>query len=60
MKKKEYIHPEMEVVEIKHQQQLLTGSLVITNGEFEPDDPILAPGMDVGPSIPGLPSFIFE
>ena len=61
--KKIYMHPEMEIVEIKYQQTLLAGSapaLGSDSDEFETEDPILAPGLDVGPSIPGMPGFVFE
>ena len=34
--------------------------LWVASDEFETEDPILAPGLDVGPSIPGMPGFVFE
>ena len=60
--KKIYMQPEMEIVEIKHQQTLLAGSAPVLDNtdDFGTEDPILAPGLDVGPSIPGLPGFVFE
>jgi hypothetical protein len=59
--KKIYMHPEMEIVEIKYQQTLLAGSApALGTEDFETEDPILAPGLDVGPSLPGMPGFVFE
>lgn len=47
--KKIYMTPEMEIVEIKANQQLLAGSVPGLGGNLETDDPILAPGLDEDP-----------
>jgi len=58
--KKTYINPEMEIVEI-HKPMLLAGSMqVYDDVEVESGDIMAPPGMDIGPSIPGIPSFIFK
>ena len=60
--KKTYINPEMEIVDI-HTPMLLAGSDLNINSAIEDAvdaGDVLAPGMEVGPSIPGAPSFIFE
>ena len=60
--KKTYINPEMEIVEI-HTPMLLAGSDLNINDAIEDAvdaGDVLAPGMEVGPNIPGVPSFIFE
>ena len=57
--KKTYMHPEMEIVEIKS-QVLLAGSVSLTDTDFDPNGEILdpefeeIPGLNMGPSIPGL------
>ena len=61
--KKIYINPEMEVVELNMIQPLMTTSsmpLVDDTTIDDPDDILAPPGLDVGPNIPGVPSFIFE
>ena len=61
--KKIYINPEMEVVELNMIQPLMTTSSMPLVDDTTIDDAgdILAPpGLDVGPSIPGVPSYIFE
>ena len=60
--KKIYINPEMEVVELNMIQPLMTtSSMPLVDDTIDDADDILAPpGLDVGPSIPGVPSFIFE
>ena len=56
--KKTYMHPEMEIVEIKS-QVLLAGSMSVFEDEEGGGD-VLAPefeeipGLNMGPSIPGL------
>ena len=60
--KKTYINPEMEIVEI-HTPMLLAGSDLNINSSIEDAvdaGDVLAPGMEVGPNIPGVPGFIFE
>lgn len=62
--KKEYMKPDMEVVDIKMNQQLLAGSGLGTDPDpIDPgssDAPEL-PGMpDFGPSIPGASSFPWD
>ena len=49
----------MDIIELK-KQTLLAGSAPVLGDDLDGGDPILAPGMEVGPSIEGLPSFIFE
>ena len=44
--KKTYFAPEMEIVNIKANQQLLAGSAPALGGDLEGGDPILAPEMD--------------
>ena len=44
--KKIYFAPEMEIVDIKTNQQLLAGSNPTLGGDLGSEDPILAPGMD--------------
>ena len=44
--KKTYFAPEMEIVDIKTNQQLLAGSTPTLGGNLEEGDPILAPGMN--------------
>ncbi len=45
--KKEYIYPEMEVVEIKAPQLLAGSPEVPTDGDYDPNNDVLdAPGMD--------------
>ena len=59
--KKIYLAPEMEIVNVET-QQMLAASLPL-NGTESVTDPeeILAPGMlDMGPSLPGIPTFVFE
>ena len=53
----------MEVVELNMIQPLMTTSSMplVDDTTIEDAGDILAPpGLDVGPSIPGVPSFIFE
>lgn len=63
--KKEYMNPEMEIVDIKMNQQLLAGSPDLST-DPDPIDPGSSdapglPGMpDFGPSIPGVPSFPWD
>ncbi len=45
MMKKEYINPELEVVEI-NAPQLLAGSPDTNGGDYNPGDPVLSPGLD--------------
>ena len=51
MTKKEYLKPEMEVVKIQQQSQILAGSQQGLNDELNPDpvDDGWAPGMFDGP-----------
>ena len=60
--KKIYINPEMEVVELNMIQPLMTTSMPLVDDTTidDADDILAPPGLDVGPSIPGVPSFIFE
>ena len=60
--KKTYINPEMEVVELNMIQPLMTTSMPLVDDTSIDDagDILAPPGMEVGPSIPGAPSFIFE
>ena len=57
--KKTYMHPEMEIVEIKS-QVLLAGSLGVYDDPTITSDEMLAPefddipGLNMGPNIPGL------
>ena len=44
--KKQYFAPEMEIVDINVNQQLLAGSTPVLGGDLEGGDPILAPEMD--------------
>ncbi len=46
MIKKEYINPEMEVVVLNTNQQLLAGSNTGKGGDYTPGDPIDAPEFD--------------
>ena len=62
--KKEYMMPQMEVIEINSYQPLLAGSYVVdTNIDIEGgsggDEPAMAPGLDDA-GIFGMPSFLFE
>ena len=60
--KKTYINPEMEIVEI-HTPMLLAGSDLMINNAIEDAvdaGDVLAPGMEVGPNIPGVSGIIFE
>jgi hypothetical protein len=41
--KKTYICPEMDVIELKNQQQLLAGSTPALGGDLGAEDPILSP-----------------
>ena len=52
----------MEVVELNMIQPLMTtSSMPLVDDTIDDAGDILAPpGLDVGPSIPGVPSFIFE
>ena len=43
--KKEYINPEIEVVELQITQQIMAGSPGL-GGEYDPSKPILAPELD--------------
>ena len=47
MKKKAYMHPEMEVIEIKNHQVLLTGSERGLGGDYPSGGQVLAPGFDL-------------
>ena len=61
--KKIYINPQREVVEQNMIQPLMTTSSMplVDDPTIDNAGDILAPpGLDVGPSIPGVPSFIFE
>lgn len=61
MKKREYMHPEMLIVEADNNLVLLAGSVPGIGGDFGEDDDVLAPSsLLTGPGIPGSPSFIFE
>lgn len=44
--KKTYFAPEMEIVDIKANQQLLAGSAPALGGDLEGGDPILSPELD--------------
>ena len=44
--KKTYMSPEMDVIELKNQQQLLAGSTPTLGGNLGGSDPILAPEYD--------------
>ena len=60
MIKKEYMQPTLEVVMIKQEANILTGSLPVVN-ENVPDGwaPELPPGVEIpGLEIPGIPSNI--
>lgn len=52
MKKKEYMQPEMQVIEIDFEQQILAGSVtsVTTTGLDMEDELVLPPG-----GLPGTP-----
>ena len=41
--KKTYMSPEMDVIELKNQQQLLAGSTPALGGDLGAEDPILSP-----------------
>ena len=59
--KKKYFTPDMEIVEIKTQMILAASMPGLTNTEMEIGDDVMAPpGLEVGPNIPGMPSFIFQ
>ena len=60
--KKTYINPEMEVVELNMIQPLMTTSMPLVDDVTidDAEDILAPPGMEVGPSIPGVPSFLFE
>ena len=59
--KKRYFTPDMEIVEIEMQQMLAASLPGLTNTEMDGTEEIMAPpGLEVGPNIPGLPSFIFQ
>ena len=59
--KKRYFTPDMEIVEIEMQQMLAASLPGLTNEEMSGTEEIMAPpGLEVGPNIPGLPSFIFQ
>lgn len=64
MKKQAYIQPTMEVVIIKSEMPLLTGSVLNMTDTPLNNDNALSPGFgapDLPPGIDtGLPSFIFE
>ena len=52
----------MEVVELNMIQPLMTTSMPLVDDTTidDADDILAPPGLDVGPSISGVPSFIFE
>ena len=50
----------MDIIELK-KQTLLAGSAPVLGEDFMDGDDVLAPpGMDFEPTIPGIPSFVFE
>lgn len=58
--KKIYMSPAMDIIELK-KQTLLAGSAPVLGEDFMDGDDVLAPpGMDFEPTIPGIPSFVFE
>ena len=60
MKKKQYFAPEMEVVELNYNPQLLAGSAIggdVIDDYAEPDIPGLAPGFSDTDDTFGLLSF---
>ena len=62
--KKEYMMPQMEVIEINSYQPLLAGSYNVNSdidivGGSGGDEPAMVPGLDDG-GIFGMPSFLFE
>ena len=62
--KKEYMMPQMEVIEINSYQPLLAGSYDVNTdigieGGSGGDEPAMAPGLDDA-GIFGMPSFLFE
>ena len=44
--KKEYIYPEIEVVELQINQQIMTGSPELGD-EYNPNKPVLSPELDL-------------
>lgn len=62
--KKEYMTPQMEVIEFSRYQPLLAGSFEVDSnvgidGGTGGDDPAMVPGLDDA-SIFGMPSFFFD
>ena len=57
--KKEYMNPEMEIVDIKMNQQLLAGSPDLGT-DPDPVDPGSSDAPGFLPDIPGVPSFPWD
>lgn len=56
--KKQYINPELEIIEIQT-MSMLASSIDFTNGTITPSSDN-ATGDAMAPELPGIPPFVFE